>query len=529
MFAPKKVLAPLSASILVVLVAALSVAGCGGGSSSSGGGEPASLAPQDAPFYFEANLAPGAKTSEELDQLADNVLGIEDVSGYITEKLDGAVTLGSGEKFDYEEEVEPWVGEKAGLYLKEYDGNNFHGGGIALETSNVGEAEEFFEKKNEESKEPTETEEFEGDKFWVNSEDESVLGFIGDYFVYGETQADFEAMVEASENDEGLSESAKFQTAMESAPEEGVGTLYLDIGGAIEQAKAVISAEDQAGFAILGIEPREATAVATLVPHSEQVEVDISTNLTNIGAGGGGDATALLESLPATAVAGFATPEFGKTLAADIDSLDEEGIPGQIKPGELKPALETIGINLDSIAASIGNVGGFVEGSSEANLSGAVVVETDNAAEARNTVARIGLLLRGTGTAGVTAIHGEVSGFSISSTGLGKQPLIVGTAGEKIVIALGPRSAAQALRKNAKTLGTTADFEAAKSTLGTTPMSAFISGPAAIRLLDATLNPDSLAKFESAKRYTEKISYVGVGSEAKAEETTAKVIIGLSK
>lgn len=448
--------------ILAALVAmAAVVAGCGGGSDGGGGGEPASLAPQDVPFYLEANRAPSGKASEELDQLAGTVLGIEDVSAFIAEKFDEAVTLGSGEKFDYEEEVEPWVGEKVGLYLQEYDGDNFHGGGIALETSNVGEAEEFFEQKNEESKEPVETEEFEGDKFWVNSEDESVLGFIGDYFVYAETKADFEDMVTISEGDEGLNEAEKFKSAMEAASGEGVATLYVDIGAAIKQAEAVISAEDQAAFDVLGIEPKKATAVASLVPHSEQVEVDISTNLGKASSVSGG-ASALLESLPATSVAGFATAEFGKSLGEEIDTLNKEGIAGQIPPGELKPALESIGINLDSIAASIGDIGGFVEGSSEASLGGAVLIETDDASEARNTVSNLGLLLRATGTKGVTAISGEVSGFSIHSPDLGSKPLIVGAAGEKIVIAYGPKAAARALHANAKTLGTTADFEAAR-------------------------------------------------------------------
>lgn len=513
---------------LMALAAALLVAGCGGGSSDSGGGNPAALAPAGVPFYFEADLAPGGKASEELDQLAGTVLGIEDVSGYIGEKLNEAVSFDGEGKFDFEEEVEPWVGEKAGLYLQEYDGNDFHGGGIALELSNAGEAEEWFETKNAESDEPTEAEEFEGDTFYVSSHDESVVGFVGDYLVYGETQGDFEDMVTTSEGDEGLSESEKFKSAMEAAPGEGVGTLYVDIGGALKQAEAQISAEDQTGFEVLGIEPRKATLVATLVPHAEQVEVDFSTNLSKASSVSG-DASALLESLPATAVAGFATPEFGKALGEQIDKLNEEGLPGQIEPGEFKPALEAIGINLDSVAASLGDVGVFVEGSSKASLGGAAVIETDDATEARNTVANLGLLLRATGTEGVTAIHGEVSGFSVRSAGLGSQPLIVGAAGEKIVIAYGPKAAVRALKANSKTLGTTAGFEAAKATLGSTPISAFVSGGPAVKLLDATLNPDARAKFDSARPYLDKITYVAVGSEAKGEATAAKMIIGVQK
>jgi len=301
-----------------------------------------------------------------------------------------------------------------------------------------------------------------------------------------------------------------------------------DIGGALKQAEAQISAEDQAGFEVLGIEPRKATLVATLIPHAEQVEVDFSTNLSKASSVSG-DASALLESLPATSVAGFATAEFGKAFGEQIDMLNESGIAGQIEPGELKPALESIGIDLDSIAASLGDVAGFVEGSSKASLGGAAVIETDDTTEARNTVSNLGLLLRATGTEGVTAINGEVSGFSIRSADLGSQPVIIGAAGEKIVIAYGPKAAARALKANAKTLGTTADFEAAKATLGSTPISAFISGGPAVQLLDATLNPDARVKFDSARPYLDKISYVAVGSEAEGDTTTAKMIIGVQK
>ena len=87
-----------------------------------------------------------------------------------------------------------------------------------------------------------------------------------------------------------------------------------------------------------------------MVPHSEQVEIDFTTNLTKATTSGG-DASALLESLPATAVVGFASPEFGKSFGEGIDALDESGIAGQIEPGELKGAMELAGINLDSIAA----------------------------------------------------------------------------------------------------------------------------------------------------------------------------------
>ncbi len=64
-----------------------------------------------------------------------------------------------------------------------------------------------------------------------------------------------------------------------------------------------------------------------------------------------GDASKLLESLPATAVLGFATPDFGKSFAEGIHGFSETGVPGQFEPGELEAALEQIGINLESLGA----------------------------------------------------------------------------------------------------------------------------------------------------------------------------------
>jgi hypothetical protein len=512
-------------SIAAIVAAALVVAGCGGGSG-GGGGEPAGLMPKSAPVYLEANLAPDGETAEAVNEVAQTVLGIDNVGDFIAEELEKAA-LGDGEEFNFEEEVEPWLGEKAGLYLAGYDGDDFHGVGMALETTNAGEAEEFLEERVEKSDEDAEAGEFEGNKYFAEPGDETVIGMIGDYVAFSETVAGFEEMVEGFEG-EGLNESEKFKQAMDSAPDEGIGTVYVDIGGLIEETKSVLPAETEAFFDLVQIEPRKATAVATLIPRSGQLEVDVSSNLGK-AAPQAGDATDALEALPATAVLGFSTSEFGQSFAEGLEGFSENGVPGELEPGELGAAFEAMGIDVRSLGKSFGDLAGFVEGTSESNLGGALVVETKDAGEAKNVVADIGLLLRATKTPGVTALSGEISGFSVRVPDLGPKPLIVGAAGEKIVIAYGPRAAAQALRSQAKTLGTTAGFEAAKSALGSTPMSAYVDGGPMLGLVESLLSPEELADLDEAKPYLDKIDYIGVGSEAEGDTSTAKLIIGLAK
>jgi hypothetical protein len=508
-------------AIAAVVAAALVVAGCGGGGSGGGGGEPAEFAAPESVVYIEANLSPEAKVSEEIDELTQKVFGIDGIGQFAGEELE-KLAAADNEKFDFSEDVEPWLGEKAGLFLKEVHGDDFTGGGFVIETTNSGEAEEFVEKLTEEGDEKDEEEEFEGVTFWVNEEGAG-LGVIGDFLAYGETKAYFEEMVKSSEG-EGLSESEKFKTAMEAAPEDGVGRVYVDLGGAIQN----VDAETKAGFALLQIEPQHSTLVGTVIPGAEQVELDVTTDIGK-GEVQSGDASKLLESMPATSTLAFATPAFGKSFSEGIHGFSETGVPGQFEPGELEAALEQLGINLESLGQNLGNAGGFLEGTSKADLGGAMVIETKDAAEAKQLIGGLGLVLRASGTEGVTAINGEISGFSVRTPKLGAQPLIIGTANEKIVIAYGTGAAAKALKSSTETLGSTAGFKAAKSTLGSTPIGVYVDGGPALELIEGALSPEETAKFAQAKPYVEKISYVAVGSEKKGQTTTAKVIVGFSK
>jgi hypothetical protein len=510
--------------VCVIAVSALAVAGCGGGG--GGGGEPAGLVPKAAPVYVQANLAPDGKTSAALNEVAASVLGIDNVGEFVAEELENAA-IGDDEKLNFEEEIEPWLGEKAGLYLAGYDGDNFHGVGMALETTDSGEAEEFIEKRVASGDEKAKEGEFEGNKYYENPDEESVIGMVGDYLAFSETTGGFEEMVKAFEG-EGLNESPKFKEAMDNAPEEGIGSVYVDIGGLIEKSKGSIPLAYQALFGLVGIEPRQATAMATIVPHSEHVEIDLSAEPDTVIAASGG-ASELLESMPADAVAGFGLHEFGLSLGKRVEELNQAGIPGQMKPGELEAALGAVGINLESIAESLGDVGGFVEGTSAGHLGGAIVIETRNAPEARRTVSKIGSLLRATGTLGITAISSPVSGFSVHSRAFGPMPFVVGTVGPRIVVSYGPGSASKAVNGRGPTLGSTADFKVAKGALGPTPISGFVDGHAVPGLIEMSLKTGEKAEFDEVKPFLRKVSYLAVGSEAEGGTQTAKLIVGLTK
>jgi hypothetical protein len=513
--------------IPVLVALSLVFAGCGGGSSAS---EPASVVPAGAPVFIEAKLQPEAEIAADVEALAKQVAGVDNIGETIVEELESSVDPGE-EPLDFATEIEPWLGEKAGLYLENYDGDEFDTGGVAVETTDSDAAEEFLEKRVKGGDEEVRSDSYEGVDFFVGTGEEEgkTYGVDGDFVIYGETEKAFKAMVDASEGD-SLADQDSFSSATAEAPEGSLADVFVDIGALIEEAGGEIDDESQAFLDTVGIDPQDATAQLSLVPGSEQVEIDLTSNVTGENPQGG-DASKLLESLPGGSFAALAAPDFGKQLGEAVNRLDAEGIPGELEPKELKSSLEEAGIDLDQIAASIGGIGVFAQGDTEKNLGGAVVLETTSAGEATNTVANIGLLLRATGVAGVTAVNGQVSGFSIRQDELGGQPIVVAAGGARIAIAYGLGAAVQALNAGqGATLGQNPDFKEAVAALGETPISGFVAGPAALQIA-GQLSGDSeeSEEFEEARPYLEKIAYVGIGATASGDLTTAKLIVGLTK
>jgi hypothetical protein len=516
-----------NASVFVVGALVLALAGCGGGGGSSS--DPAAFVPAGAPVFIEAKLRPEAKIAANVEALAKQIAGVDNLGETIVEELESSADPGE-EPLDFGKEIEPWLGENGGLYIAGYDGNEFATAGAAIETTDPGAAEEFIEKRIKSTDEKVTSGSYEGVDYFVKTEEEGkTYGVDGDFVLYGETEKVFKEMVAAAKG-ESLADQDTFSSATGNAPSGSLADVFVDIGALIEEAGGKIDAETQVFLDTVGIDPKDATAELSLVPGDEQIEIDLTSNVTGKNPAGG-DASKLLESLPGGSFAAFASPDFGKRLGEAVDRLDAKGIPGEVEPNELKSSLEAAGVNLDQITASIGDLGVFAQGNTEKNLNGAVVLETTGAKEATNTVANIGLLLRASGTTGVTAISGKVSGFSIRQSNLGPKPIVVAAEGERIAIAYGLAAAVQALRAGqSATLGQNPEFKEAVASLGDTPITGFLAGPATLQIATQLAGKTEQSEgFEKARPYLEKIAYVGIGAAASGELTTAKLIVGLTK
>jgi hypothetical protein len=266
--------------------------------------------------------------------------------------------------------------------------------------------------------------------------------------------------------------------------------------------------------------------VGSLIPHGGDFEIEI-TAATAGGKAASGNASNAVASLPADSVAAAGIPEFGEQLETAIDSLEKTGIPGELEPGELKSVLKAAGVDFGDLASSLGDAGVFVEGDTKDELGGALIIAAENPRQARETVANVGRFLRESGFPGVTVVGGPAKGFSIRDPEkLGDRPLAVVSMGARIAIGYGLEPALRGLSRGTPPLSESPAFGNAVEGLGATPISAFVDGPAALRLARA-LMPSDENDLHEAEPYLEKVGSIAIGARDGGDRSSTTVIVDL--
>jgi Protein of unknown function (DUF3352) len=513
----RSLLAPLALAATLA-----SLAGCGGGSS---GSKVADLAPPGTPVFVEGTLQPSGELKSNTDAIAQQVGGIDNLGEYVISKLESSAK-DEGQPFDYAKEVEPWLGERAGAFSEKLDGSDFSEGGVIVESTDPDATQEFIDAQVKASDDPYEAGSYEGVEYELGGSEDNAIGVVGDFLVVAEGEAVFKEVVDASQG-EALADEDTFASAISAASDGSLADVYVDVGDLIDQSGGQIDPQARQILGNAGIDPSEATAVASILPGADQIEVDLSSDLGGEEAPTG-DASAALGSLPGNAFAALAVSGFGKQVKEAIDSLDEEGVPGTIPPHQLKKGLKELGIDLEAISGSLQDAGAFAVGSTESSLGGALVLTTKGT-QATKAIANIGLLLRSVQVKGVTALSGKYSGFSVRSDELGDKPLVVAAKEGRLAIGYGLPATLAGLTSEAgkgKTLSDLPAYEDAVAALGDTPIGGFADGPAALQLADSLI-PSSEEGFEEAKKYLKDISFLALGSATQGDLATAKLIIGL--
>jgi len=511
---------PLFAALALAAATAL---GAGCGSDDSSGSKVAELAPAGVPIFAEAALQPSGDLKANTDAAAQKIAGVDDLGAFIVEELESSAS-GDGEPVDFEGEVEPWLGEHGAAY---WDSGDTDEANLIVETGDADLTQEFIDHQAEQSEEALESKSYEGVDYVFGGEDERAVGVVGDFLLATEGERRFKQAVDASDSGESLAAEDTFAKAISAASEGSLLDVFIDVGALLEESGDQIDPQARQILRNAGVDPSEATAVASIVPGTDQVTVEFSSDLAGQEAPTG-DASELLGELPGNAFAAFAVSGFGNQVKQALDSLDEEGIPDTVPPGQLKKGLKQLGIDLEKLSGSLQDAGVFAVGNNERSLGGALVLTTDGS-QAVATVDNIVKLLRSVNVSGVSVLSGKYSGFTVRSEDLGEKALVVAAKEDRIAIGYGVTETLTGLVSGsgkAPTLSENPAYDDAVAALGDTPIGGFADGPAALRLASALI-PKRDDGFKRAKKYLRSISFLALGSATQGDLAKAKLIVGL--
>lgn len=516
--------------LTVLAVAALAVvvlAACGSDSSSETadlGPDPATMVPSDAPFYMEAVVRPEGQLGEDLESSLSKLLVTDDVSGKLHEAIDEGLAS-EGEDLTWENDIAPWLGTRAGVYFNGYDLKSNEAEGAAVVAITDADAAQSFVDKASEGEGKTEQQDYNGVQLTV-SPDDTAVAIDGDFLLAGTTQA-VEDSIDAQdgENFAGVDDAT---TGFDTVPDNTIFMLYADPQGALDLVKSsgeipaeqLKQIEDQ--LAAMGDGPIDAWGTVT--------DSSMGFGASAPAPDDAPDPTDLLTTFPADSWMAFAASGVGDQISNSIAQFKagfeagfDDAAPNladEVDP--IQMFQDATGLNLEQDLAWIGDVGGFVEGTSIFGLGGGLVVTTDDQQAAEDAVAKVQQAIGSSRELKVTP--SQDGGFDIQAQGapLGAQ---VAVEDDKVVVAAGADTVDDVLSPS-ETLGDSDTFQAAEDDLGSdlTP-GFFINFAPILDLVDSIGQSDP--EIESARPYLNALDFLIGGSKVDGDRSVAGFTLGV--
>lgn len=514
---------------LLAAASALLLAACGeddGGSAASGEG-PSALASPDAALYVETVVRPEGETAETIERLA-TAAGVEDPGGLIVEKLnEGAAE--DGVEFSYEEDIEPWLGERAGIVFNDAEAfvaaasdesdappANF---AVTFETTDTDAAQDSLDRLIELGAEEDPDAElseasYEDIEYTLLETEDAVLaaGLVDGFLVVGDEPA-FQAAIDASSSGEALTDSAEFADSVEQLAEDPSFALYVDTPALLAAAERMdlVGPEDQAALDLYGAY-LEQPIVAAAAVDSEAVELGFSTGSLGLTLAEEG----LLEGLPADAWFAFAQPETGEYLGSFVEQLraDPE-FRAQFEAGNAEIE-RRLGKPLDEVLGSLGDLTAYARGESPLEIDGALSLATSDPQTARRLLDLAAQQARRDGEQVEPLDIEGVDGFQFQPDGA-PMPVLIFLAGDEIVASYGEQAGLDAIDPTgSETLGESEAFSAAAEALGDLEPGAYLDVEPVADLLGTVPIPSDEVDSDRLLAVVDELDYliVGVGTDA---------------
>jgi hypothetical protein len=346
-----------------LLLIAVALAACGGAGGAADA-DPAKAVPAGTAMYFEGVVRPEGDQREDVLDAAGKVMRTDDPEAKIRELLAKAQAESEGPKFDYDKDVAPWLGEKAGVWVTGVDKDE-PGYAAVVATKDTEAAQEALDKEAKEEKTNKERS-YDGVDYMVD-EDGVAAGIVGDYVVAG-TEPEFKRTVKAEQGGDVLADDKKFKGVVDELEEDRLGFFYIDLKPVFEQAikndpNAARQAQQlRAIFPVDKLEPMG----GALLADGDRIAFDTLmrgpgvTALRVFAPFFGTGETPLVAELPGDAWAAYGAPNVGPGLKSLFTQV-AGAFGGAAATQQLQ---QQYGIDLErDIFSWIGDIGVWVRGS----------------------------------------------------------------------------------------------------------------------------------------------------------------------
>jgi Protein of unknown function (DUF3352) len=434
---PAGALASACAVALATFAGALS--GCGSSSTSATDADPASVVPATATVYAGATVRPTG--AEKSAALAAGTALTHQSDPYA--RLLGVLQTPGSPKLDFSHDVEPWLGEHAGVFLSSLSTSSsllsslaqslLRGsapatypfstagaqGAIVMDTSDAKEAQSFLSAQAAHA--GAHAVRYRGVSFETTAAG-LAFGVVEHFAVIGSVSG-LHNVVDTTLGASSLAHAGGYTKLLSQAPAAAIAHVYVNPASAGEAHAAQSSApEAQTGLAgPLGLLAGEHQSNISIVPSASSLSVDADSLATGPGDGEGllsanPQGARALEELPGESWLAVGLPDVGANLAEDVHGLDSvtslAGILGGsggegVTTGQfgIKPLLDALTTPLKVLGADtaqarrdfaswMGSGGIFATGSNLFELKAAVTIESNDPESSRAAVNLLAAELR---------------------------------------------------------------------------------------------------------------------------------------
>jgi Protein of unknown function (DUF3352) len=490
------------------------LAGCSGGG--GGGGVdvgPAAAVPANTPIYLDAIVKPTGTTQSDANAALGKILDTGDPGGKIVSLIEDQAKA-DGHPINFQQDVAPWLGEKAGIFFTTL-GEDSKGAAV-IETTNPSASLAFAQKVSGDTATNPAPQTYNGASYQTDkSEPDQVFGTVGNFLVTGNLEG-FKAAVDANSGD-SLGDNGDFKDSVGELPDDRLGTLYtipktfIDALGSQFDAQSKAAIEESAG------ENLDAPVAGALTATANSFELEATGGNEGVET----PESSLIGDVPGQSWLALGIGDLGDTVKRSLDQLKDqipnfESVQQQIE--------QTTGASLDQLTGALGDAVIYVQGTTQSTLTGALVVQSKDPELTGRLLNQLQGLLRLGGNIKPLKLSGGGTGFQTADPSI-PQPVEIAQQGDKLVIGYGAGSAEASLTP-AQTLADSPTFTQAHDQVSSLGTDLFVSLQPIFSLAEssgAKSDPD----FQQAKPYLDALSYVVTGSGSSGDKADFKAVLGL--